>query len=62
MNPRAENPKTSFSNLELEAYTFEQIYCTKVYTKLKGLSNGVCLILCFLVKQVGNQQKLKFSF
>ena len=62
MLPFAANQVPSFSNVEIVVFNFRQIHSNKVKMKLKGLSNGICLILCLLVKQILKRQKLKFSF
>ena len=55
MLPFTTNQVPSFSNVEIVA-------SNKVKMKLKGLLNGICLILRLLVKQILKRQKSKFSF
>ena len=62
MNPLAANQDPCFLNKENVAFTLDQIQSNKVKTKLKGLLNGVCLMLCLLVKPSLKRQKLKYSF
>ena len=62
MLPFAANQVPSFSNVENAAFTFKQIHSNKVKMNLKGLSNGIYLILRLLVKQILKPQKSKFGF
>ena len=48
--------------MEVVEITLVLIDSNKVYMKLKGLSNEICLELCLLVKQIRKHQKLKIRF
>ena len=51
MNPFAANQDPRFSGMKIVAFTLAQIQSNKIKMKLKGLSNGICLILCLHEKQ-----------
>ena len=47
--PLSLESKSSFFNRKIAAFTFDQVNSNNVFVKLKGLSNGMCLMPCLLV-------------